>query len=123
MRTLHLIDFEEAKFASMKKAFEWAVREQQRLGCTAEMTVLKFDSDFLTRNKDGCIMSLFVNPKSGQALLRRDWLDDGSVFYNSVVNSLEVEEVAPKSASRMRQNALDIYRRFCDGPKEACRKG
>ena len=42
------IRFQEAKNILEKKAYDWAIKEQERMGCIAEPISLRFDSDFLT---------------------------------------------------------------------------
>lgn len=109
------IKFEEAKNILERKAYDWAIREQERMGCMAEPISLKFESDFLTTDRDNCIVSIFYNQESGKAILRRDWLDDMGIKYNILTNLPEIRRVAPMSTEHMLDNGTKIYR-YYDGP-------
>ena len=109
------ISIDEAKNILEEKAYGWAVREQERMGCMAEPTSLEFDSDFLTRDMDGCIISVFFDRATKRAILRRDWLDVMGIKYNILTNLDEIKEIAPKSAAHMLNNGIKLYRYF-DGP-------
>lgn len=109
------IRFEEAKNILEKNAYDWAKREQERMGCMAEPISLKFESDFLTVDRDSCVVSVFYDRKTGKAILRRDWLDDMGIKYNILTNLNEIKEIAPMSASHMLNNGIKLYR-YYDGP-------
>ena len=71
-----IIPITKVKTSLEKAAYDWAVKEQARMGSMAEPINLKFESDFLTTDRDNCIASIFYDQESNKALLRRDWLDD-----------------------------------------------
>ena len=108
------IRFQEAKNILEKKAYDWAVKEQERMGCMAEPISLKFDSDFLTSDRDSCIVSIFYDQTTKKAILRRDWLDDMGIKYNILTNLDEIRQVAPKSAAHMLSNGMKLFR-YYDG--------
>ena len=109
------IKFEDAKNTLLKKAYDWAVKEQERMGCMAEPISLKFDSDFLTSDRDSCIVSVFYDLATKKAILRRDWFDDMGIKYNILTNLDEIKETAPMSATHMLNNGIKLYR-YYDGP-------
>ena len=109
------IRFQEAKDILEKKAYDWAVREQQRLGCIAEPIFLEFDSDCLTSDRDSCVASVFYDYKTKKAILRRDWLDDMGIKDNILTNLDEIQRIAPMSAAYMLNNGIKLYR-YYDGP-------
>lgn len=109
------IKFEEAKNILRKRAYDWAVKEQERMGCMAEPISLEFESDSLTTDRNSCIVSVFYDRESGKALLRRDWLDDMGIKYNILTNLDEIKMIAPMSAEHMLDNGVKLYR-YYDGP-------
>ena len=109
-----IIPITEAKTRLEKAAYDWAVKEQERMGCMAEPISLVFESDNLTTDRDNCIVSVFYNQESNKALLRRDWLDDMGIKYNILINLDEIKMVAPKSSVHMLHNGIKLYR-YYDG--------
>ncbi|MBR3116015.1 hypothetical protein IKF30_02190 [Candidatus Saccharibacteria bacterium] len=109
------ISIKDARDILEKKAYDWAIGEQKRMGCMAEPVSLEFESDFLTVDRDGCIISLFYDQKSNKAMLRRDWLDDMGIKYNILVNLDEIKKTAPLSVAHMLENGIKVYR-YYDGP-------
>ena len=66
---------------------------------------------------DQCVVSLFVSSdKNETPLLRRDWLDDGGIKYNLLVNYNELNITWPKYTEKLLENGIKIYEHF-DGPK------
>ncbi len=108
-------NFNDAKNALMKKAFEWAVAEQARMGCMAEPISLTFESDTLTSDKKNCILSVFYDQATKKALFRRDWLDDMGIKYSILMNLDEIRQIAPMSARHLLNNGIKLYL-YYDGP-------
>lgn len=90
----------------MEEAYFWA-DSKRRKGEPSSPLRIEFDSDYINFD-NGCHISLFVS--EGKAIMRREWAEDHSVLYNSIVNYEEIIKVAPKSVERMIQNGLEIYK-------------
>ena len=85
------------------------------MGCLAEPVKLTFESDFLTTDRDSCIVSIFYDQKRDKAILRRGWLDDMGKKYNILTNLNEIKKTAPMSVAHMLNNGIKLYR-YYDGP-------
>ena len=109
-----IISFNEGLKGLKKKAYNWAVKEQKRMGCMAEPICLTFESDCLTSDANGYIVSIFCDDDTGRALLRRDWFEEMGVKYHILTNLDEIKRIAPKSASHLLQNGIKLYR-YYDG--------
>lgn len=111
----NVLYFEEGRQIIMKKAYDWALNEQARLGCMAEPFGMIVNNDAMEEYDYGdCVISVFVDSSTGKALMRRDWLGDMGIKYNLLTNYDEIKKKAPKSARFMEENALKIYR-YYDG--------
>ena len=104
-----VIDYMDTKKTRQREIFAWAVSEQQRMGCMAEPIALDFKADDLVHDPPGCVVSIFYNDESGEALLRRDWLEDMGIKYNLLTNFDEIERIAPRSVKRMLDNGAKLY--------------
>ena len=112
---MDIIRFEEAKDSLLKAAYDWAVKEQERMSIMAQPITLTFESDNLTVDSEDCVVSVFYDQETKKAILRRDWLDDMAISYLVLVNWEDVKKTAPDSAARMLDNGIKLYR-FYDGP-------
>lgn len=112
---MDIISFEEAKNSLLKAAYDWAVKEQERMSIMAQPITLTFESDNLTVDSEDCVVSVFYDQETKKAILRRDWLDDMAISYLVLVNWEDVKKTAPDSAARMLDNGIQLYR-FYDGP-------
>ena len=112
---MDIISFEEAKDSLLKAAYDWAVKEQERMSIMAQPITLTFESDNLTVDSEDCVVSVFYDQETKKAILRRDWLDDMAISYLVLVNWEDVKKTAPDSAARMLDNGIKLYR-FYDGP-------
>lgn len=110
---MSVILLKDARTILGKQAYDWAVKEQKRLGCMAEPIQLDFKSDFLTEDRFNCIVSVFCDQE--KVIMRRDWLDDMGIKYNILTNYEEIKRVAPLSAAHMLNNGIKLYR-YYDGP-------
>lgn len=99
------------------EAFNWAEKEQMRIGCIAEPINIKIDPDDMYKVENGCIMSIFLDEELRKVILRRDWLKTGEVKYNTLSynNFQKISVAAPKSVNFMLENAVKLYYYF-DGP-------
>ena len=94
----------------MSRAYQWAIREKNRFGITGEPMELTPDADNMWEGNYGCLISIFYDPVSKMALMRRDWLGAlAMVQYNVVKNYELFRVIAPKSADFMENNAMRIY--------------
>ena len=99
-----------------QEAYSWAVNELKRMGCNAEPLSVTFGSDCHYKDKEGdCIYSIFHNCETNHTLLRRDWFNDMSVVYDTLINFEEVKTASPKSVAHMLKNGIKLYQ-FYDGP-------
>lgn len=112
---MDIISFDEAKNSLLKAAYDWAVKEQERMNIMAQPITLTFESDNLTVDSKDCVVSVFYDQETKEAILRRDWLDDMAISYLVLVNWEDVKKTAPDSAARMLDNGIQLYR-FYDGP-------
>lgn len=112
---MDIISFDEAKNSLLKAAYDWAVKEQERMNIMAQPITLTFESDNLTVDSKDCVVSVFYDQETKEAILRRDWLDDMTISYLVLVNWEDVKKTAPDSAARMLDNGIKLYR-FYDGP-------
>ena len=90
----------------LAEAFAWADSRRRRAELSTPLKI-DFDSDYIDFDS-GCNISIFVN--GDRAIMRREWTEDHSVLYNSVMNYPDIKKVAPKSVARMIQNGLSVYK-------------
>ena len=104
-----VVSFSERGKEKAKVLYEWATKNMKELGCIADPIRIKFESDHLVEDPNGCMMSIFIDEESGVALLRRDWTDVGAVQFNVVLNYGEIREIAPYSLKHMEDNGRRLY--------------
>ena len=111
-----IIRFDEAKKRKdeeeLIEAYEWAVAEQKYYGLLAQPVRLDIKDGDLTEPRDGFLISVFYNAKTGMAILRRDWDEDCAVQYNILVNHDEVDKIAPTSLAKLKQNGLELFNKY-----------
>ena len=93
-------------------AYDWAISEQKRLGIVAQPINLTLGKDELTYDQDKVYVSVFYDEKSGRAILRRDWDELFSVQYNVLANYAELAKTAPHSLAKLKENGVDLYKRY-----------
>lgn len=109
-----VVDFAKVRGDTAKRTYEWAIAEQMRMGLICDPIRLVFKSDDMDIDRNGCVLSIFVDPDSGRAIYRRDWIEDMGIRYNLLLNFDEIRRIAPKSVAHMLKNADKIYR-YYDG--------
>ena len=64
-----------------------------------------------------CVASLFFSSTSdNNPIFRRDWLDEGAIKYNILVNYEALKAIAPDFVARLIDNGICIFEHF-DGPE------
>ena len=93
------------------------------MGCMAEPINLDCVGEDLPElveyyyDKNQCVVSLYISSdKNETSLLRRDWLDDGGIKYNLLLNYNELKITSLRYTEKLLENGIKIYSHF-DGPK------
>ena len=104
-----IINFRGKTHKEAKDLYNWAIENMKELGCKAEPIRIGFGKDDLAKDPENCMISVFYNPDSGLAILRRDWTDIQAVKFNTLVNYKEIRKKSPNSAQHMEENGKLIY--------------
>ncbi len=109
---------EDKRDEELSEAFAWNLETQRSHGFYSEPTKLVLDKgDYVDDGDGSVIISLFVDKKTGRAIMRRDWPEDMCLKFNTIINLEEIKRVAPKNYEKMIKNGLDMYHREGKGFK------
>lgn len=98
----------------MLEAYSWADSDRRKKGVPTTPYKVDFVDDKLYDDNGNCFISIFVNG-DGKAIMRREWDDDYSVVYNTILNYDTISEKAPNAVMQMLQNAIISYKKYGKG--------
>ena len=110
-----LVERKKAEERILSEAYDWAEKWRIEYGIYIQPIKLVFKGGDFIDDGDGFKISVFYKKSTGQALLRRDWLDEYKVSYNILTNYDEIAKVAPKSLRLMLRNGLELKERWEEG--------
>ena len=106
----NLVDLNERRENEMRDAYKWCLEFQRQHAFYSEPIELVLDMGDAIKD-DSVTISLFVDASTGQAIIRRDWFEQMTIRFNTLVNLEEVKKKAPNTYERLVQNGLDLYRK------------
>ena len=111
-----LVERRKVEERILSEAYDWAEkwRIEYRIYYAQPVQLTFKEGDYID-DGDGFKISVFYKKSTGQAILRRDWIDEYKVSYNILTNYDEIARIAPKSLRLMLRNGLELKERWEDG--------
>ena len=94
-----------------KEAYDWALSDSKNRGIIPSPVTLCWNEgeDY---DRKRLLATIFYDPESGDALIRRDWLKKPLMQYNLITNFDEVKKTAPNAINEMLEAGLRLQERL-----------
>lgn len=104
---IYLNDIKDQRY---KEAYEWALSDSVTRGIKPSPARMEWNDDE-DYDRSVILITLFYNPESGRALLRRDWIKEPFMQYNVITNFEEVKRTAPNVVREMITAGLELKKK------------